>query len=63
MLPSQTTLCAVSVRRPLPIPTFDEFLGLSKVLQAALGATPGAVDALHGARRHFGWNLLVSPVL
>mmetsp|Transcript_7891 Transcript_7891/g.23248 ORF Transcript_7891/g.23248 Transcript_7891/m.23248 type:complete len:2373 (+) Transcript_7891:472-7590(+) len=48
----------ISGNGPLPIPTFDEFLGLSKMLQAALGASPGAVNALHGARRHFGWNLL-----
>ena len=63
MLPGRTTFHAIAVRRPLPIPTLDEFLGLSKLLQAALGATPGAVEALHGARRHFGWNLLASPVL
>ena len=44
--------------RPLPIPTLDEFVLLHKGLAAAVAVDPGALDALHGARRSFGWNLL-----
>lgn len=57
---SSTYTHKVEIRRPLPIPTFDEFIGLSKLLESALRSSPGALDALQGARRHFGWNLLVN---
>lgn len=45
-------------RRPLPIPTFDEFVGLHLLLQAAVEADPSILALLHGARRSFGWNVL-----
>lgn len=31
---------------------------LHKALAAAVAGDPGALDALEGARRSFGWNLL-----
>ena len=48
----------VSLRRPLPIPTFDEFVLLHKAIMAAVSSDPAALGALHGARRSFGWNVL-----
>ena len=45
-------------RRPLPIPTLDEFVLLHKALMAAVASDPAALGALHGARRSFGWNVL-----
>ncbi len=53
------------MRRPLPIPSFDEYVVLHKGIKAALSSSPGATDALHGARRHWGCavslNLSIHP--
>jgi hypothetical protein len=42
----------------LPIPTFDEFVLLHKAIIGAVSSDPAALNALHGARRSFGWNML-----
>jgi len=49
---------APPIRRPLPIPTFDEFILLHKAIMAAVSGDPAMLGALHGARRSFGWNML-----
>jgi len=49
---------APPARRPLPIPTFDEFVLLHKAIMAAVSDDPAMLGALHGARRSFGWNML-----
>ena len=41
------------LRRPLPIPSFDEFIALHMALNTALASQPGAAKALRGARRHW----------
>ena len=44
--------------RPLPVPTFDEFVALHNVLQLALESQPDVLGQLRGARRSLGWNML-----
>ena len=48
-------------RRPIPIPTLDEFILLHKVVQAAVRAQPDMLSMIEGARRAFGWKVLGAP--
>lgn len=45
-------------RRPIPIPTLDEFILLHRVVHAAVSAHPDVLSMVDGARRAFGWNVL-----
>ena len=45
-------------RRPIPIPTLDEFILLHRVVHAAVSAHPDILSMVDGARRAFGWNVL-----
>ena len=56
--PKFTTPPKLLLRRPLPIPTFDEFVLLHKAIMGAISSDPTVLHALHGARRSFGWNML-----
>ena len=42
----------------MPIPTLDEFILLSRALEAAAGQNEDAVAGLRGARASLGWNVL-----
>ena len=42
----------------MPIPTLDEFILASKVLQAAVQQNASALGTLRGLRRSFGQNVL-----
>ena len=56
--PADQSAPPAPARRPLPIPTFDEFVLLHKAIMAAVSDDPATLGALHGARRSFGWNML-----
>jgi hypothetical protein len=45
--------CPPVLHRPLPIPSFDEYIALHMALNTALASQPGAAKALRGARRHW----------
>lgn len=49
-------------RRPIPIPTLDEYILLHKVVQAAVRAHPNMLSMIEGARRLGGWNVLGAPI-
>ena len=52
------TALRADCRRPIPVPTLDEFILLHKLLQAAVARDPGMLGLLRGATRSFGWNVL-----